>query len=262
MNASPLRHALRHVNFAVLPQKFHFNYDPDDKLTQGRRSTVILTNSLGQELLRRSFDQYEEFQFFAENYLSSFKGYSFFSAAFIPVRTDSVNELAKSVSFPTLINHFPEQNSCPQKTLGLIAGISFDLLTLIPRVVATPFRMYYNYNTQVVVHPLVELFKDNPELVNSLKNETITVQTEIEKVILEEGEELQPSEHGNKTVKGSRCIERSIKKIIVNFHGHRPICESRSATIDHWSFRGILNEGGIFVYNCNHYSESSRSKTF
>lgn len=71
------------------------------------------------------------------NYTSILKG------CFIPLRTDSLKNLATDLFLPTLFNHALKINNIALKVIASIAAIILDLITLLPRTIATPFRVVY-----------------------------------------------------------------------------------------------------------------------
>lgn len=141
--------------------KFFMSDDGETKFVEGINASVTLTDALGVEILKKTFNHHEEFQTFVDTYLTSFPGYSFAIATFIPPRTNSWHAFSKDVFFPTLVNHSLKEKRVARKIFGSLAGLSLDLLTLLPRLATSPFRLLYMNSIHQTCHPLIQM--DGPQ---------------------------------------------------------------------------------------------------
>ena len=106
-----------------------------------------------------------------------------------------------------LVNHALKANSRFEKVCGSIVGLPLDLLTLIPRVATTPFKILYDYNYPQPVHPLVDLFKDNPNALSSLKSGYLTANIHVRLVTIKEKATTPKAEESKE-----ECVNESKEK--------------------------------------------------
>lgn len=223
-----------------------------EKFTEGTTATVTLTNEVGHEIFKKSFLQKSEFQHFIEEYIVSFPGYSSSLALLIPPRTKNWEGLAKDILFPTLVNHALKQEGMIGKVSGSMTGIALDLLTLIPRLVMTPFKIFYDYHIQRLDHPLAGLLEDNLQAISSLKNGSLIAHMHMQEVeIQEKGSHHENWENFAATVK----IVKVSQLMIANADLPCPLQEEGEVHLSSASYEGAKSKVD------GHTSISSASKS-
>lgn len=231
------------------------------KFIEGTTAIVTLTNEIGQEVFKKTFVKKEELLDFIKNHVISFSGYSPALATFIPPRTETWEGLAKDVFFPTLVNHSLKQEGVYKKACGSFIGLSLDLLTLIPRIAATPFRMLYNSNIQRSDHPLVNVLKDIPDAISSIKNGYLIAHIDMQIVKIEEKEcEEEDWKHFSATVKTRKISQ----PIITNYNSPCPIQEEVEVQISNASYSGgkRKSDGHAYMPKGSRNSDSNKSTIF
>lgn len=194
----------------------------EKKYVQGVTRTVTLTDEVGREVFRRTFLQNSEFKDFIRDYIVSFPGYSPVRSLLVPPRTQTWNELAQDVLFPTIVNHAFKQPGLVKMVAGLVTGLAIDLFTMIPRVAATPFRIYANQNAPVAHHPLFELLKDNPAATLALESGCLMAQMSLEVISIDE---RKSSEMECMNFSGFEHIVKVTKPILTKPNSPCPIQE-------------------------------------
>ncbi len=84
------------------------------------------------------------------------RDWSFLSASFMPVRTDTLRNFAVDLMFPTLIHHAMKVHNLFARFLSVIIAFVWDILTLPVRMLAVPFRLTYTHCIRDKSHTLVK----------------------------------------------------------------------------------------------------------
>jgi hypothetical protein len=233
----------------------------EKKYVHGVTRTVTLTDEVGREVFRRTFSRNSEFQEFIRDYIISFPGYSPGLALLVPPRTQTWNELAQDVLFPTVVNHAFKQPGLVKMVAGTVAGLAIDLFTMIPRVVATPFRIYSNQNTPTTQHPLYQLLKDNPAATCALESGYLMAQMSLEVIFIEE---RKCSEMGSMFFYAFEDIVKVTKPILTNPNSPCPIQEVMEIERKRTDFQGKvrISDRRAFVTKCPTQANAKSTTTY
>lgn len=141
------------------------------------------------ELYRQEIHSFKEATDFVNKYGKSVPGESLWKATIIPLRTDNWKDFAIDLFLPTFINHAIKVDNIALKIIASLFAIALDIITFIPRLVASPFRAIYN-NKHKSEHPLEGLLKDKPKFTQAAKSGVLKIQVKFENVAIQEDEDL------------------------------------------------------------------------
>lgn len=137
----------------------------------------------GNELFRKEVNTELEIKEFLETNGESQPYHSILKACFIPIRTNNFSTLAKDLFLPTFINHAIKIDSFAFRIFSSFFAIILDILTLIPRSIATPFRILHNDKNK---HPLIKLISANSDSSDFEKFSLLNIKIEFKRVTIDQ----------------------------------------------------------------------------
>lgn len=145
---------------------------------------ISVEDKQGKELFRNEIHSEVEIKEFLEANGESVPYHSMFKACFIPIRTNSWHFLAKDLFLPTFINRAIKVDNIVLRILASCFAIILDVITLLPRLIATPFRIVHNRNSND--HPLFKLVKTKPDSSEIEKFGLLKIKIDFRRMIIEE----------------------------------------------------------------------------
>lgn len=132
--------------------------------TFGYRATVQILDQNKALLHEEKCASNEELQTFLQTYGNSKERSHFLFYSFVPLRTDNANNFAQDFFFPNFLSVLRTDNLVV-KLIAALFAIAFDLATFPVRLIALPFRIWYNSAYPETPHPMLTLIKESPEIV-------------------------------------------------------------------------------------------------
>lgn len=148
-------------------------FDGTFTLMPGYSGNVCIEDKQQNVLYTREFLSEEVANDFIAKYGNSAPNISFLKASLVPVRTDNGIDFAKDLFLPTFFNHALKTKDLSIKILTSAVGISWDLLTFTPRLVAAPFHVYSQ--SKIPPHPLIKLLKSNHNAKKSIRKGIVII---------------------------------------------------------------------------------------
>lgn len=151
-------------------------------INPGYVGSFSIQDQRGNEISSVDFSDMGEAKAFREQYLQSTTPYSGWRMSFIPTRTDNLKNFMGDLFFPNFINSALKVDNVFLRIIASILCICFDLITLLPRLIMTPYSFSYNAKKATIdqPHPLLALItpsKRSPgateEIVNKASDEGV-----------------------------------------------------------------------------------------
>jgi hypothetical protein len=120
-------------------------------------------------LYEQKFNSKSDCYAFIQRNGTSIEGSSLLRATIIPTRTSNKSELLQDVLLPTFVNHALNIENLFSKVIGSMFAIMLDILTLIPRLIATPFKIKADQENHTE-HPVIALIRNNPQAAESIQS--------------------------------------------------------------------------------------------
>lgn len=155
----------------------------------------------------RDFNTPDELEGFIRTHAKSKEGWTALQGLAVPLRVSNDLEFAKSLLLPTFFHFASKIDSFAKKVFASFFAIVLDILTLPIRLVATPFRYYYNNNHPEQEHPIIPLLRER--FGYEPITECIQIGYKEEKVVITN--ETYPPEGKKKKIEGS--INIALKRL-------------------------------------------------
>lgn len=152
-------------------------------------SGYVSVESDSKEFYKQDIHSFKEATDFIDLYGKSVPGGSLLRATVIPLRTDCWGDFAKDFFLPTFINHAIKVDNVVLKIIASVFAIALDIVTFIPRLIASPFRAIYNHKHKSE-HALIGLIKDKPEFTQAVKSGVLKIRVKFENVDIQTDADL------------------------------------------------------------------------
>jgi len=149
-------------------------------LNPGFSASISIKNN-ETEIFEKKFGSKKEVEFFLQIYGKSAPQYPIWQAIFVPARTDNWRDLTKDLLLPTFINHAFKIDHFVLKIFASIGAVVLDVLTIIPRLITSPFRAFYNYKTENT-HPLISFIKTELPFTQLTHSNILKIDVNLEKI--------------------------------------------------------------------------------
>lgn len=181
-------------------------------LNPGFSGYISIGNDYSRELYREEVHSFEEAKNFIDFYGKSVQGCSLLRATLIPLRTDNWKDFAKDFFLPTFVNHALKVDRLASRIFVSFFAIILDVFTFIPRLIASPFAVIYNYKNKSD-HPLINLIKDNSDFELSIDSGFFEIKLNLENV------NIQYDTHLNARTAKQVSIDGYVTVTTKKFHG-------------------------------------------
>lgn len=150
---------------------------------------IVVENMKGNELFRKEINSTDQIREFIQANGESTPYHSILKACFIPIRTQNWPILAKDLFLPTFINRALKIDNVALRVFASCFSIILDLMTLIPRLITTPFRISYNNKQNRNNHPLLRVVNIDLDSLDSKeieKNSLLKIKVNFKRTIIEQ----------------------------------------------------------------------------
>ncbi len=180
-------------------------------LVAGFQANIQIKDKEGTVLYQKPCSSSEEVKNFISKNGKSKSGWSLIVGAFIPIRTQNLQNFSKDFFLPTFVNFCLKINNKALKIFASIFAIALDVFTAPIRLLTTPFRIYYNYQHPEAEHPIINLIKGNDQSKKAMEDNFVNLCYEIQNVQISISS--GPDEKGNTFQNASKSMIKGVMQI-------------------------------------------------